>query len=86
MNEQFLEFVIFLYEAVGDIDSIMQGNLKVFNTEDKNDAIHKALTEDLLQNDIVAVYLKVMLPVIAECAKKLYAHHLPGGVWTVSII
>lgn len=40
----------------------MRGDLKVFNTEHKNNAIHKGLTEDWVHNDIVALYLKVMLP------------------------
>ena len=60
-----LKIVISLYEAVEDIESFID-----FSTKHKNDT--QRLIEDLVHNDIVAVYLKVLLQALAKCAKKLW--------------
>jgi len=71
---------LFLYEAVNDIDAFMKGQNELFNAVHK-DAIYHSLIQEWEHDAIVAVYLNVILPALAECAKKMYADHLPGGKW-----
>ncbi|XP_060592795.1 uncharacterized protein LOC132747429 [Ruditapes philippinarum] len=80
MNEHYVEFVIFLYEAVDNVDAFMKGETELFNAVHK-DAIYESLIQEWEHDDHVAVYLNIMLPAMAECAKKMYADHLPGGKW-----
>jgi hypothetical protein len=76
MNEHYVEFIIFLYEAVDNDDAFMKGETELFN------AVHnESLIQEWEHDDHEAVYLNIMLPAMAECAKKMYADHLPGGKW-----
>jgi len=75
-----LSLWLFLYEVVNDIDAFMKGQNELLNAVHK-DAIYHSLIQEWEHDDIVAMYLNVMLPALAECAKKMYADHLPGGKW-----
>ncbi|WAQ99780.1 hypothetical protein MAR_024153 [Mya arenaria] len=78
MKEHYVELVIYLYEAVEDIDIFMRGEMPDLFQAVHTDAIYNFLIQEWDDDDLVSGYLNVMLPALAECAK-MYTDHLPGG-------
>ncbi|WAQ99794.1 hypothetical protein MAR_024167 [Mya arenaria] len=78
MKEHYVELVIYLYEAVEDIDIFMRGEMPDLFQAVHTDVIYNFLIQEWDDDDLVAGYLNIILPALAECAK-MYTDHLPDG-------
>lgn len=84
MNVKYLQLVTFLDDSSKNIQSFMNGELLVFgdNTYIEKDEIYNSLVTSDQYDNIVEVFLQVLLPTLCTVSKKLFVDHLPGGKLT----
>lgn len=82
MNEKYQQLVAFLNtDALANINSFMSGDLLVLgdDTYVEKNQIDNALIEQSPYDDIVQIYLEILLPSLGEMSARLFKPHLPGG-------
>jgi len=81
MNVKYLQLVTFLDDSSKNTQSFMNGELLVFgeNTYVEKDEIYNSLVTSDQYDNIVEVFLQVLLPTLCTVSRNLFVDHLPGG-------